>query len=387
MPDIEHYLGNADLFPILRKWDFFNHAAVSPLPRPASDALRTYAAGAETDTYLAGTWYRDIERLRVLAAGLLNCHRDEIAFVKNTGEGLSIVAGGIDWQPGDRIVTTGVEYPANVYPWMEQCRRHGCELVMVREQTDADGRRYVPLDQTLREVEHPRTRLVTVSHVEYASGQRHDLPAIGAACRRHGKLFCVDAIQSVGAVPVNVEAMGIDFLAADGHKWMLGPEGAGIFFCRRERIEPLRPLTIGWMNVINAQDYGHYDYTLKPDAGRYECGTYNVPGLHALKAALEMLAEVGIERIAERLRTLTDHLIDRLAAKGYRILSPRDGDQWSGIVSFESPSHPHGPIVATLRKEHRVEIALREGRLRCSPHFYNTVEQLDRLVGLLPPHP
>lgn len=386
MPGIEHYLGNADLFPVLRKWDFFNHAAVSPLPRPASDALRAYAAQAETDTYLAGTWYRDIERLRGLTAGLLNCHRDEIAFVKNTGEGLSIVAGGIDWQPGDRIVTTGVEYPANIYPWMEQCRRHGCELVMVPEEADDDGTRRVRLDKILREVEHPRTRLVTLSHVEYASGQRHDLAAIGAACRRHGKLFCVDAIQSVGALPVDVQGMGIDFLSADGHKWMLGPEGAGIFYCRRERIESLRPLTIGWMNVINPQDYGHYDFTLKPDAGRYECGTYNVPGLHALKAALELLADAGIDAVAERLRKLTDHLITRLADKGYRILSPREGDQWSGNVSFESPAHAHGPIVAMLRKEHRIEIALREGRLRCSPHFYNTTEQLDRLVELLPGH-
>ncbi|HEY2586932.1 MAG TPA: aminotransferase class V-fold PLP-dependent enzyme [Tepidisphaeraceae bacterium] len=386
MPDIEHYIGNAEAFPILRKWDFFNHAAVSPLPRAVSDALRNYAAQAETDTYLVGTWYREIERLRVLSAQLLNCHRDEIAFVKNTGEGLSIVANGIDWQPGDRIVTTAVEYPANIYPWTEQSRRHGCELVMLAEESDAEGRRQVPLEQILREVEHPRTRLVTLSHVEYASGQRLDLATIGAACRRHGKLLCVDAIQSVGVLPVDVEAMGIDFLSADGHKWMLGPEGAGIFYCRRERIETLRPLTIGWMNVINALDYGHYDYTLKPDAGRYECGTYNVPGLHALKAAVELLTDVGVDRIAQRVRELTDHLIQRLVEKGYRILSPRTGEQWSGIVSFESPSHAHQPIVTTLRKSHHVEIALRERRLRCSPHFYNTVGQLDRLVDLLPPH-
>lgn len=386
MPDIDHYIGNSDAFPILRKWDFFNHAAVSPLPRPAADALRTFAEQAESDTYLVGTWYRDIEKLRVLSARMLNCHRDEIAFVKNTGEGLSIVAGGIDWQPGDRIVTTGVEYPANVYPWMEQCRRRGCELVMVPEETAAEGRRAVPLEKILAEVSHPRTRLVTLSHVEYASGQRHDLTTIGAACREQGKLFCVDAIQSIGVVPVDVQSMHIDFLSADGHKWMLGPEGAGIFYCRRELIERLPPLAIGWMNVINALDYGNYDYTLKPDAGRYECGTYNVPGLLAMKGGLEVLDDAGIGSISRRVRALGDYLIIRLEEKGYEIVSPRAAEQWSGIISFVSPAHPHPPIVAQLRKEHRTEISLREGRLRCSPHFYNTEAQLDRLVALLPSH-
>src|SRR5579864_2437249 len=151
MPDLNHYIGNKDAFPILSKWDFFNHAGVSPLPRAVTDALRAYADQAESDTYLVGTWYKDIEKLRQLSAKLLNSHRDEIAFIKNTGEGLSIVAHGIDFQPGDRIVTTAVEYPANIYPWMEQVRRHQCELVMVPEETDSDGRRYVPLDKIIAE--------------------------------------------------------------------------------------------------------------------------------------------------------------------------------------------------------------------------------------------
>jgi cysteine desulfurase/selenocysteine lyase len=384
MPDIQHYAGNPDAFPILRKWDFFNHAGVAPLPRAVSDALRKWAGEAETDSYLVGTWYKDIERLRLLSARMLNCHRDEIAFVKNTGEGLSIVAQGIDWKPGDRIVTTGVEYPANIYPWMEQARLHGCELVMVAEETDDAGRRSVPLEKILEQVANPKTRLVTISHVEYASGQRNDIAAIGAACRREGKLFCVDCIQSLGVLPVDVRAMNIDFLSADGHKWLLGPEGAGIFYCRRELIESVRPLTIGWMNVINPQDYGNYDYTLKPDAGRFECGTYNVPGLLALKAAVELLGDVGVENIAGRLRFLTDHLIEGLIAKGYEIISPRADGQWSGSVSFISRRHDQAAIVESLRREHRIEIALREGRLRCSPHFYNTEAQLDQLIDLLP---
>ena len=384
MPDIHHYVGNADAFPVLRRWDFFNHAGVSPLPRAASDALRAYADQAEIDTYLVGTWYKEIERLRLLAARMINCHRDEVAFVKNTGEGLSIAAHGIDLQPGDRIVTTAVEYPANIYPWIEQARLRGCELVMVEEETDARGARHVPLARILEAAAHPRARLVTLSHVEFASGQRHDIASIGAFCRERGKLFCVDAIQSMGVLPLDVQSMHIDFLSADGHKWLLGPEGAGIFYCRRELIASMRPLTVGWMNVVNAMDYGNYDYTLKPDAGRFECGSYNVPGLHALKAAVELLLEVGVDAVGQRLKDLTDRFIHRIAAKGYRVLSPRTADQWSGIVSFTSAVHDQQEIVATLRKQHHVEIALREGRLRCSPHFYNTEAQLDRLVDLLP---
>jgi cysteine desulfurase/selenocysteine lyase len=386
MPDLQHYVGNPDAFPILGKWDFFNHAGVCPLPRVVGDAIRAYTDQAQTDSYLTGTWYKDIEKLRVLSAGMLNCHRDEIAFIKNTGEGLSIVANGIDFRPGDRIVTTAVEYPANIYPWMEHARRHGCELVMIAEETDAHGCRQVPLDKILEAAAHPRTRLVTLSHVEFASGQRLDIAPIGKLCREQGKLFCVDAIQTMGVLPIDVQSMCIDFLSADGHKWLLGPEGAGIFYIRRELIESTRPLTIGWMNVINAMDYGHYDYTLKPNAGRYECGTYNVPGLHGLKAAVELLTEVGIPAISQRLYDLTSHVITRLSAKGYQILSPRNENQWSGSVSFVSPIHDQQLIVTTLRKQHHIEIALREGRLRCSPHFYNTVEQLDRFLEALPGH-
>ena len=386
MRDIHPYFGNAEAFPVLTKWDFFNHAGVSPLPRVVTDALRAYADQSETDTYLVGTWYKDLEKLRQLSAAMMNAHRDEIAFTKNTSEGISLVAHGIDWKPGDRIVTTAVEYPANIYPWMEQARTRGCELILVDEETDAEGRRHVPVEKILEAARHPRTRLVTLSHVEFASGQRMDLVLLGQFCSSRGILFCVDAIQSLGVLPVDVKAMNIDFLSADGHKWLLGPEGAGVFYCRRELIETTRPLTIGWMNVINAQDYGNYDYTLKPDAGRFECGTYNVPGLLALKAAVELLTEVGVEAVAARLRDLTDHLIRRLTEKGYQIISPRSAEQWSGIVSFITPVHDQKAIFSTLRKQHRIEIALREGRLRCSPHFYNTEQQLDRLVELLPTH-
>src|SRR4051812_39983651 len=265
MIDLAGYIGNSDAFPVLKHWEFFNHAGVSVLPTVASDAMTRWAREAASGAYLGTSWYLDIEKLRILVARMINAHRDEIAFVKNTSEGISIVANGIDWQWGDRIVTTGVEYPANIYPWMEQVRNRGCKLVQVPEETDANGARHVPVERILEEASDPKTKLVTLSHVEYASGQRHDLTKIGEFCRSEGKLFCVDAIQSVGVLPVDVQQMKIDFLSADGHKWMLGPEGAGIFYCRRELIERTRPIMVGWMNVIDAQNYGSYNYTLRAD--------------------------------------------------------------------------------------------------------------------------
>jgi selenocysteine lyase/cysteine desulfurase len=386
MSSLESYIGNADAFPILKHWEFFNHAGVAPIPAAAADAMRRYARQAETTTYLDAGWYQDIEKLRISAARMLNAHRDEIAFVKNTGEGLSIVARGVDWHPGDVIVTTGVEYPSNIYPWMDVANRFGAKLVMVPEETDADGRRWVPTERILDAAADRKCRMVTLSHIEYASGQRHDITRIGSFCREHGTLFCVDGIQSMGVIPIDVQAMGIDYLSADGHKWLLGPEGAGVFYCRRALLERTQPLSIGWMNVIDNQNYGAYNYTLRPDAGRFECGSYIVPGLLGLKASLELLAAVGVNAIAQRLRGLGDRLIEQLEHKGYQIVSPRSADRWSGIVSFTSPTHDHSRIVGHLKREHRTEVVVREGRLRVSPHFYNTEAQIDRLADRLPGH-
>jgi selenocysteine lyase/cysteine desulfurase len=174
--------------------------------------------------------------------------------------------------------------------------------------------------------------------------------------------------------------MKIDYLSADSHKWLLGPEAAGVFFIRRELIEQTHPSTIGWLNVTNPTEFGKFNFVLKSTAQRFECGSLNVPGLLAFKASLELLQSVGIEQIAQRIHTLTDHLFSGLKQHDFRIASPRANQQWSGIVSFIAPRGNHETIVPALRKNHKIEIALRLGRLRCSPHFYNTEVQMDRLV-------
>jgi len=185
-------------------------------------------------------------------------------------------------------------------------------------------------------------------------------------------------------VPIDVAEMNIDYLAAGGQKWMLSPEGTGIFYCRKELLEQTRPLTVGAMSVVNAKDFDHYNFVLRSDAARFESGGYPMPGLVAMNASLAMLAGLGAEAISTRLKALGDRLIEGVRNKGYAIASPRHGTQWSGIVSFSAPSGNHDEIAAKLRLEHRIELVVRHGRLRCAAHFYNTEAQIDRLVQMLP---
>ena len=382
MIDVANLIGNKDVFPVLGDWTFFNHAGVSPLPRVAADQIKRYANQAQAGAYLNGSWYADLELLRKLCAKLINASPQEIAFVKNTSEGISIVASGIEWQWGDVIVTTGVEYPSNLYPWMEVSRSRGAKLELVPEETMPDGSRMVPTDKILAAASVPQCRLLALSAVEYASGQRHELEKIGTFCRERGILFCVDAIQAIGVTPFDVQQMKIDFASADSHKWMLGPEGAGIFYCRRELIERIRPLMVGWLNVVNPHAHGDYNYTLKPDAGRFECGTYNIGGLLGMYGALALIDQVGIEVIESRVQLLLDRLETGVRGKGYEVITPKNR---AGIFSFKAHGHAHELIVKKCR-ELRIEIAKREGRLRASPHFYNTEAQIDRLVAALPSH-
>jgi cysteine desulfurase / selenocysteine lyase len=386
MRDIESLIGNRDEFPILREWNFFNHAGVTAIAKCGADALRAYAAQAESAAYVGAGWYAQLDELRAMTAKLINAHEDEIALVKNTSEGIATVARGVKWNAGDRIVTASVEYPANVYPWMDVARRENVELVMVAEESDTQGRRFVPIDKILQAAEHPRTRMIALSHVEFASGQRLDVARIGKFCRERGVLFCLDAIQTLGIIPVDVVAMDVDYLSADGHKWLLGPEGAGVFYIRRELLESTHPPEIGWNNVVHAQDFGSYNFTFRADAQRYESGTPNVPGFLALHASMQMLMDIGVENISRRIKKLTDQLADGVEAKGYQLISPREGEMWSGSVVFVSPTHDHAAVVAKLRKEHKTEVALREGRIRCSPHIYNTEAQIARFIDVLPGH-
>lgn len=371
-------------FPILREMVFLNHAGVAPISGPAAEAVRQYAHQAESIAYVEAGWYKRANEVKAAAARLINAAGgQEIAFIPNTSSGLSLVANGLDWQPGDNVVITNVEYPANRYPW-ENLHRLGVELIEVRQAPD--GRIHV---DDVCDAITDRTRIVSISHVQFASGHRINLKPISDMVHQAGGHLCVDAIQSTGLLPVDVDAMGIDFLSADGHKWMLGPEGAGIFYCREALCPLLRPSVVGWMNMVDADNYGDYRFEFQPDARRFEPGSWNIPGVLGLGASIDMLLQVGVENVWARVDALNIRLCEGLSEKGYEVFSPRDDpDERSGSVIFSAPDRVGGPkghskIVNELAQA-RIVIALREGRLRVSPHFYNTAEQIDQLIEALP---
>ncbi len=366
-------------FPVARHWCFLNHAGVAPLSRPAAEAMRGYIERLCEHATVGSDFYRHAEHVRRSAARLINATPEEVTFVKNTTEGIGWVANGLNWQTGDNVVTTAVEFPANMYPWMALQAR-GVRLKTVPEE---QGR--IEAERIAAAID-AHTRVVTVSAVQYASGYRADLAALGAICKARGVLFCVDAIQALGVLPIDVRAMNIDFLSADGHKWLCGPEGCGIFYCSRSLIGHLRPVMAGWLGMVDALDFGNYRFEFRDDARKFDTGSYNLAGIYGLGASIDLLLEIGVERIAARVLSLTDRLVAGLQNKGYRVVSPRGEGEASGIVSFTSPVHDLRRIVQHLEAEHRVIIALREGRLRASPHVYNTPAEIDRLVELLPGH-
>jgi cysteine desulfurase / selenocysteine lyase len=364
-------------FPVTRRWAYFDHAAVAPLSGPAQRAVVEWAADmTDNGDVHEPLWFRRVNEVRGLAGRLLNADPLDVAFVKNTSEGVGIVAEGFPWQPGDNVVTAAEEYPANLYPWMNLARR-GVELRTVPSR----GSRLL-LDD-IRAAIDARTRVLSLSWVEYASGFRNDLNVLGQLCRERGIFFFVDAIQGLGVLPIDVRQKPIDALAADGHKWLLAPEGAGIFYLRREWVDRLHPIGVGWNSVVGARDFSKIDFTLKPHAGRWESGTLNVGGIHAMGASLELLLGQGITNVADRVRDLTAHLCAGAEAAGLQVFSSRESADWSGIVSLvPRPGTDPRALMKRCRDE-GIVINLRGGRLRVSPHCYNTVEEIDRLVRVL----
>ena len=378
LPESEIWQNWRGEFPVTETYIYMNHAGVAPLSRRVQDAM----AGFIEDATLYGAvhaddWAETAEACRVTASQLINADATEIAFMKNTTQGILIAANGINWQEGDNVVTTAVEFPANVYPWWCLKERYGVRTRMVPER---DGRIYV---EDIAAAMDERTRVLTISHVEFASGFRNDLAALGELCRERDIWFVVDAIQSLGVVEVDVKSCNIDILAADGHKWLLAPEGAAIFYCTDERREQLINTNVGWASVVNPRDFLNYDLTQKPDATRFEEGSYNSVGLYGLKAAIDLLHDIGIPAIKARVLELTAHLIAGLVAKGYRVITPKADADRAGIVIFESERHTSAEIYETLYTENIITAERGKG-VRVSPHFYNTTSEIERLLEVLP---
>lgn len=362
--------------PVAQNWAYFDHAAVAPVTAPAAAAMHTWVEQSlsEGDT-MWPEWARQLKQVRQSAATLIGATPAEIALVPNTTAGINLVAEGLDWRAGDNVVTLADEYPSNLYPWMNLAERG----VETRRVPTADG--VVDCDQLAAHCDE-RTRIITVSWVAFSNGCRRDLNAIAEVAARKGTLLFVDAIQGLGAFPLDVSQTPIDFLAADGHKWMLGPEGAGIAYIRRDRLPLLTPTAVGAHSVVHAQDYAHIELKLKQDASRYEGGSLNVPGMLGLGASLDLLQALGIDRVAASVLEISDHLVSELQQFGMRVISPRAGEQRSGIVSFEFPD---ADLLAVRRHclERRVALATRAGRIRVSPHAYNNHGHVAQLIDAL----
>lgn len=362
-----------DEFPVRKELIYLNHAAVAPLCRRSADAMKWLADDALTFGSLHyDKWLAAYDGLRSAAARLINAESDEIAIVKNTSEGVATIALGLDWRMGDRIVAFKEEFPANYFPWLRLAQK-GIEVTWLSI--------YDPLDRIAEAVNG--ARLLAISYVNYLSGYRVDLEAIGQLCHDNNCFFFVDAIQGMGAFPIDVRRSHIDALAADGHKWMLGPEGNGVLYVRRERLDQVEPFEFGWTNVANYADYASRDMSLRSDAGRYECGTLNTIGCFGQRAALELLLEIGVGEISAAVNSLAEQLERGVRERGYEVMIERRPSTGSGIVSFRHPVVDSRVVVSKLREAH-ISAAPRQGWIRASPHFYLSPGDIERVLEVLP---
>jgi selenocysteine lyase/cysteine desulfurase len=368
--------------PVSQECAYLDHAAVSPLPQLTADEIQRWLKEAvEVGNPKWGEWVKGVDRMRATAATLIGAQPEEIALVNNTTAGIGLVAEGLDWREGDNIVTFADEFPSNVYPWMNLASR-GVETRRVP--TSESGR--PDLDRLAAACDR-RTQIVSVSWVGFATGYRHDIPRIAEIAHKAGALLFLDAIQGLGVFPINVDEFGVDFLASDGHKWLLGPEGAGIAYIRRDHLDKLRPIGPGWHSVKSGQDYTRIELNLRPTAARYEGGSQNIVGMLALGASLKLLRGLGTDNIAAVVLDITDRACGRLEKIGAKIVTDRDmnhrnGEQRSGIVAFELPGRDPMAVKRQAMAKN-VVLGCRAGRLRISPHAYNNEDDVDRLIDAL----
>lgn len=368
-----------DAFPICENKVFMAHAAVTTLPRVVADAMVDLARGASTDVREFAETLKMIQQTREVAARLIHAGPEEIALLGPTSLGLSLFANGIDWQVGDEVICYLDDYPANVYPWLN-LRSRGVAVHFL--EPPAPG---AITPELVEEALSPKTRLVALASCHFVSGYRIDIAGIGKLLRERGILFSLDAIQTLGAFPTTVEH--VDFLSADAHKWLLGPLAIGIVYIHKEWFELCRPTLLGSWNIKAPGFMAQPEIEFLPTAQRYEPGALNLSGIAGMKAAIELLLEVGIDRVAERILSIRTRLAKGLEELGFRLLDASPASAQSGITTV---SHPSRDVTALFEKLSRENIVCspREDRagtkfLRFSPHFYNTEAEVDRVLEAL----
>ncbi|MCO8124852.1 aminotransferase class V-fold PLP-dependent enzyme [Stieleria sp. TO1_6] len=364
--------------PVTQKWAYLDHAAVGPLSNPAAVALQTYAdqAAHEGDTVWP-QWAARLDDLRTRFAQLLQAERDEICLIPNTSTGINLVAEGFPWQPGDNLIVPDGEFPSNLYPWQNQQSRG----VQVRVVPRRDGR--VVVDDLIAQIDDS-TRIIALSWVGYASGFRADLESLVARAHESDVLVFVDAIQGLGIFDLDLRKIDVDFLAADGHKWLLGPEGMGVAMIRKRHLQTLRCGNVGWNSVRNTFNYDQPRLDLRQSAVRFEPGSANMSGAAALDASLQLFSAVreahGPDAIADRVLGLVQEMADRLGEIGIQTRMDAQPEHRSGIVTFDVP----GREPATVR-QHLIDqgcvVSCRGGGIRTGVHAYNNSSDLQQLVA------
>ncbi len=363
-------------FPAAKRFIYFNHAAVSPLSTRVRAAIDAVASGFfERGVLCEDVVFGMVDAARIGAARLVGARAREIAFIKNTTQGVLTAANGIRWKRGENAVMPSIEFPANAYPWLALGKR-GVRTVLVPPR---DGRITAEM---LAGACTARTRCVTVSAVQFSNGYRVDLAALGSFCRDRGIYLHVDGIQSLGMLRCDVRRMKIDFLSAGGHKWLLGPVGTGFFYCREELLDEIDVWNPGWLGVRSPRSYLDYDPTPQEDARRFEEGSPNLYGIAGLGSSIGRFLEIGPARVEKRILGLTDLLEKGLLTRGFVVTSPRGKAERSGIICFRRDGGRTERLFERLMAK-RVVVSLREGAIRLSPHFYNTDGEVERLLGLL----
>ena len=355
---------------------YLNHAAVSPLSTRVLDAMVGHLQDRSSGRI--ETWLDDlkqIEETKRCVQQLINAEsHDRIALVSNTSDALNIIASGLDWNPGDRILLNDLEFPSNVYPYYH-LKSLGVEIDIIH---CPDGR---VTSEAIYAALRPRTRLLALSAVQFLSGYRADLFVLGEICRSRGILFVVDGIQAVGAINVDVQGMRIDALAAGAPKWQMGPQGIGFLYLTDELQARIHQKYLGWLAVENPFDFFDYDQPPAASARRYEGGTINIPGMWGYHAALITFLEYGMSLVEEHILALTQILINEFQKlEGVRFISPIVVYERAGIVTIQPPEEIDPERAFNALMDRRIIVSLREGKLRYSPHFYNSVEEMTTVV-------
>ena len=366
------------LFPITEHALYLNHAAVSPPPTPTIKAIEDQLRDVtENGSLNFRNWIAVKEHARELLANLLRAQPEQVAFMRNTSDGLSTVANGLRWKAGDNIVTFRHEFPSNIYPWLRIRDTLGIEVRMAEERA---GR--IDLEE-LASLIDDRTRVIAISHVQFASGYRTDLESLGRLARRYDALLVVDAIQSLGVIPIDVDAELIDIAAGACHKWLLTPEGIGYLYLSDRARQRIEPTLVGWISVPHPEDYSNFEQKWKRGTLAWETGTGPTALFYGLEASLSLLTETGVNTIAAYLEQLTDYLCERLKNSDYDIVSSRLPGEKSQIVCIRHRGDLNAMALYSRLKNRKIVTAPRGDRLRISPHLYNTIAEIDELVVAL----